>query len=338
MVAALNARMHWPGGGGTDMSSCRVGVIGLGSIGQRMLEAMFAHELFEPVLAWDPSPDATKAATGQFPNLSMVSDSRAIFDDPTIGLVYLACPPKTHREHALSAIAAAKPVLCEKPLGVDLAESQALAAQMEASGLPNAVNLLYASARAATELQAALSTGRLGRVCWVDIHLHLPAWAAKRYAEAPWLAGREQGGFIREVTTHYVFLCQRLFGELTLASRHVEFPQDGVSAETFADVRLRSHDTMITITGTTQGVGPELNHVNVWGDKASFRVRDLHSLERFDGKGWVDAFTPKLRPEFDTYMRQLDGLAGLLKGRPHQLASFREALEAQEIIESILSR
>ena len=320
------------------MSSCRVGVIGLGSIGRRMLEAIFAHELFEPALAWDPSLAAIKATTGQFPHLPIAADSRAIFDDPTIGLVYLACPPKTHREHALGAIAAAKAVLCEKRLGVDLAESRALAAQMEASGLPNAVNLLYASARAATELQAALSTGRLGQVRWVDIHLHLPAWASKRYFEAPWLAERAQGGFIREVTTHYVFLRQRLFGKLTIASSHAEFPQDGVSAETFADVRLRSPETMITITDSTQGVGPELNHVNVWGDKASFRVRDLHCLDRFDGNGWVDAFTPKLRPELDTYRRQLDGLAGLLEGGHHQLASFREALEAQEIIESILSR
>lgn len=319
------------------MSACRVGVIGLGSIGRRMLEAIFAHEQFEPALAWDPNPDAIEAATAQFPSLLVAPDCGVIFCDPTIDLVYLACPPKTHREHALSAIAAAKPVLCEKPLGVDLAESRALTAHMEASGLPNAVNLLYASARAATELQAALSAGRLGQVRWVDIHLHLPAWAAKRYAEAPWLAERAQGGFIREVTTHYIFLCQRLFGELTLVSSHVEFPQDGVSAETFADVGLRSHETIITITGTTLGVGLELNHVNVWGDKASFRVRDLHSLDHFDGNGWVDAFTPELRPELDTYRRQLDGLARLLEGRNHQLASFREALEAQEIIELILS-
>ena len=319
------------------MSQCRVGVIGLGSIGRRMLEAIFAHAEFAPALAWDPGPGAIEAAVKQFPNLPIAADSGAIFDDPSVGLVYLACPPETHREHALSAIAAAKPVLCEKPLGVDLAQSQTLVADMDASGLPNAVNLLYASARAATQLQVALATGLLGHVQWVDIHLHLRDWANRRYGEAPWLNERVQGGFIREVTTHYIFLCQRLFGGLVVESSHIEFPPDGASAETFADVRLRAGDTTITITGSTQGAGPELNHVNVWGEKAAFRIRDLHSLDRFDGTAWVEVFTPNVRPELDTYLRQLDGLGAMLAGRPHQLASFRDAFEAQKIIESILS-
>ena len=320
------------------MSSIRVGVLGLGSIGQRMLHAICAHEQFEPALAWDPSPAAVKAAMAQFPGLAFASESQAIFDEPSIDLVYLASPPTTHHEHALSAIAAAKPVLCEKPLGVDLAQSQALVEKVEASGLPNAVNLLYASAGAANELQAALLADVLGHVHWVDIHLHLPGWAAKRFAEAPWLAKRAQGGFVREVTTHYVFLCQRLFGELALASSHVEFPEDGLSAETFADVRLSARNTMITITGTTQGAGPDVNHVNVWGDKAAFRIRDLHNLDRFESNEWVEAYRPNVRPELDTYMRQLDGLAAMLDCKPHQLASFREALNAQAVIESILAR
>ena len=49
-------------------------------------------------------------------------------------------------------------------------------------------------------------------------------WAARRLAEAPWLAGSEQGGFVREVMTHYVYLCRRLFGELVLAHATVRGP------------------------------------------------------------------------------------------------------------------
>jgi predicted dehydrogenase len=133
------------------MRQFRVGVLGAGSIGRRMLNAFSVHKQFEPALLWDPSPSALQAAVQQFPSLPVAADSRAIFGDESIDLVYLACPPQTHREHALSAVAANKPILCEKPLGVNLADSQALVLQIEQSGLPAAVNLLHASARGASE-------------------------------------------------------------------------------------------------------------------------------------------------------------------------------------------
>ncbi|MCH8809412.1 MAG: Gfo/Idh/MocA family oxidoreductase, partial [Proteobacteria bacterium] len=55
-------------------------------------------------------------------------------------VVYIACPPAAHKEYALAAIEAGKTVFCEKPLGVDVAESRALVARVEESGTPNAVN------------------------------------------------------------------------------------------------------------------------------------------------------------------------------------------------------
>ena len=315
----------------------RIGVIGLGSIGLRMLAGIAQHPGFEAVRAWDPSPFASARARAAHGGLSMAANAAEVIRSADVDLVYIACPPHLHREHALAAIEAGKPVLCEKPLGVDLHDSRDLVERIEQSGLPNAVNLLYASARASHALGTAMSIGDLGALVWVDIHLHLPGWAARRYAEAPWLAERSQGGFIREVTTHYMYLCQRLLGEVTLQAARLDFPDDGVSAECFADVRLDATDVPITINGTTMGAGPEVNRITFWGEEGSMRIRDLHILEVAADDQWRAAYPVPDNPEQDTYLRQLDNLAAMLDGKAHTLADFRAAFTTQQLIEAILN-
>lgn len=314
-----------------------IGVIGLGSIGLRMLGGIAAHARFEPMCAWDPAPDTCSRAKKAHSEMAIATNAEELIRSPHVDVVYIACPPRFHRQHVLSAIDAGKAVLCEKPLGVDLDESRDLLQRIEDSQLPNAVNLLYASSRASHDLGVALHSGELGDLCWVEIQLHLPNWAAKRYAEAPWLAERDQGGFIREVTTHFMFLCQRLFGEVALQAARIDFPADGVSAERFAAVRLDASGLPITITGTTQGAGPEINRMTFWGEKKSMRFEGLHALQVAEGAVWNPAYPAPDDPERDTYLRQLNNLAAMLDGRAHTLADFRAAFATQKLIEDILA-
>lgn len=300
-----------------------------------MLRGMLAHAGFEAGLAHDPSEAARERAASIYPGLEFATSPESVIDSPDLDIVYLACPPLTHRAYAERALLQGRPVLCEKPLGVDLAESESLVATARRSATANAVNLVYGAGRAAAELQAALASGDYGTVRWVEIRLHLAEWAAQRYAEAPWLARRDQGGFIREVTTHYVFLCRRLFGDVSLEAASIGYPADGVSAAAFADVRLRAGELPITLTGTTAGAGPEVNHFTVWADGGALRVRDIHLLERSNGNTWEPAYPWPARPDQDTYIRQLDGVSAMLDGRPHTLADFAEAYEVQQVIEAI---
>ena len=313
----------------------RVGVIGLGSIGQRMLGAIAAHRRFECVAAWDPNAQAGRSALQAVGGVPLVRNASQVIGSPEVDVLYVACPPRFHPEYAQAAIDAGQAVLCEKPLGVDLAASRALVSAAEKRGGVNAVNLIFGSAYAATAVGEALSGNSLGEVCWVQIDLHLSQWAQRRYAQAPWLSRRDQGGFIREVTTHYVYLCQRWFGDLTIESAHVDYPTDGHSAERFVDVRLSAGKIPICIHGTTEAAGPEINQLVVWGARKSYRIRDLHCLDEAVADRWQPVHEPA-NPEQDTYRRQLDNLYGMVNGQAHTMANFRDALRTQEVIESIL--
>ena len=166
-----------------------IGFIGLGSIGQRMLKHAAPHPAVRPVVAWDPDAGKMQRSRALCRELDLVDGPAAVIGHRDVDVVYVASPPATHAQHAGAALEHGTPVLCEKPLGVDMAASRSLVAHAQRAGVPNAVNFIFASGPG-TELAATLASGALGAVRCVDVYLHARQWAERRYAEAPWLRPR----------------------------------------------------------------------------------------------------------------------------------------------------
>lgn len=316
----------------------KVAIIGLGVIGQRMLTNMPNQGRLEIIGGWDLDPQACATAKEKFPWLTITDSAAALIDNPDTDVVYIGVPPLAHREYALAAIAAGKSVFCEKPLGVDVAESRELTERMEASGLKQAVNFVFGVARGAAVLKAAVDAGDMGDVAGVDIRLHFAKWPRGWQENATWLGRREQGGFVREVLSHYVFLTEKLFGASELVSASIAYPAapEG-AAESHVLAQLDCAGLPVTFAGTVGGVGPDLVEYSVWGSKKSYRLVDWYHLLSSDGGDWRDEITGVDSLPVDAYMLQLDNLAAMLDGKPHTLPDFRAALSVQERIEEILA-
>jgi len=63
-------------------------------------------------------------------------DAQALIDDAEVDAVYVATPPSTHKQYALMAIAAGKPVYVEKPMAMDAAECAAIVEAGRAANVP----------------------------------------------------------------------------------------------------------------------------------------------------------------------------------------------------------
>lgn len=63
------------------------------------------------------------------------NDAAALINDPEINAIYIATPPASHEAYALQAIAAGKPVYVEKPMAVNYAAAQNMAAEATAKNV-----------------------------------------------------------------------------------------------------------------------------------------------------------------------------------------------------------
>jgi myo-inositol 2-dehydrogenase / D-chiro-inositol 1-dehydrogenase len=97
-----------------------VGLIGCGTIGQ--VHAACLGQLVEDgavraVAAADLSEAARAAADRNARGFAHLhEDARAVIDDDDVEAVLVASPTATHRDLVAAAVAAGKPILCEKPL------------------------------------------------------------------------------------------------------------------------------------------------------------------------------------------------------------------------------
>ncbi len=318
------------------MEIYETGLIGLGAMGRTMQDAMAAHSRFRPLLAWDPDREACEGAKEQDPGLDIAESAGALIRDPRVSLIYIASPPATHAAYLQAAAASGKKVYCEKPLGVDIAESEAAVAAVEAAGLANAINFNHGNALASTRVEAALRSGALGEVAKVDIFIHVVAWPRPFQSHAAWLAGRAQGGFTREMVSHWLYLTRRLLGEGRVLRSAPRFPSDPALAETRLLAELDFGGIPVVINAGCGGAGPIGTEYTLWGSDGSFRLHSGGGLLTSDGGPWIETLGEIDDIGAEDKRRNLDAAALRFDGAASPLPELRDGLAVQRLVEALL--
>ncbi|WP_291917266.1 Gfo/Idh/MocA family oxidoreductase [Limnohabitans sp.] len=314
----------------------KMAIIGLGIMGRRMLENALQHPAFEVCGVWDPSPASVSKTLEMAPGVTVAPNAQAAMAGADV--VYLACPPGPRKTYALQAAAAGQGVFMEKPLGTDNAQSRDLVAQLRQARLPGVVNFTQAASRGFEELSRAIVAGETGELLGIDIVVNYPAWPRAWQKDADWLRLREEGGYTREVISHFLFLAGRFLGPLTLQQALPRYPQDRALCELDMLARLTTADGKpVTVMATTGGQQPDRQEVTVRGSRTNHQFREFYQLWRSDGGPWVEALDWRTEdPRTSALQRQLSEVDLWLRGQPHKLATAEEALAVQELVEAML--
>lgn len=307
-------------------------------MGHRMLAGMARHGGFNLAYAWDPSDAQCRAVAAQYPSIAIGQSAHEIINAADTDVVYIASPPHSHREYAMAAAKAGKVVYCEKPLGVDIADSESLVSAVEAAGVPNCVNFPFIDSQAINQIETGLKAGSLGDIAAVDLRLHFSKWPRDWQHSASWLSLREEGGYVREVVSHYVYLIEKLFGPATLNTSFIRYPADETLCETAFFADLSCADMPVSFVGGSGGVGPDRVEFTVWGSERSYRLWDWVNLKSTEGDDWHEELAHVEDLRTDGYMRVLDNFLRMIRGEAHSMAPLRSALSVQKIIEEMLSR
>ncbi|CAB1079156.1 hypothetical protein JY97_06050 [Alkalispirochaeta odontotermitis] len=314
-----------------------VGIIGLGIMGRTMMTSMAEHDRFKVVCGWDPSAESVQSAIELQPDLNILQGAEAVITHEEADLVYIAAPPLNHKEYALRTIAEQKPVYCEKPLGVDISESRHLLAAVEDAGVANIINFNLATALSAAIVKEQLDAGRLGQVAGISINLHVPQWPRAFQVSAGWLKGRAQGGYCREVFSHWIYLTRRLLGDGILKHAETRYPADENLCETSLQAELNFGGVPVYLSGITGGAGPVGVEYTLWAEEKSFRISSGGSFQSSNGSDWSDEPIPSQEKDRKDAHRQLDAVVSVLEGDDRAMPNMVDGLAVQELVEGILS-
>jgi predicted dehydrogenase len=148
-----------------------IGLVGYGFMGRTHSNAFlqtprFFDVPFEPVLkaVCARNRDRVRAFASNWGYESAETDWRTLVERKDIDLVDIASPNDTHAEIAVAAARAGKMVMCEKPLGRNAGEAEAMTAAVETAKVPNGVWYNYRRVPAVFLVKELIDQGKLGRI------------------------------------------------------------------------------------------------------------------------------------------------------------------------------
>ena len=215
-----------------------VGIVGIG----------FGRAVHLPALRADPRCEVTAICASQPARAERIAaecgvprsygDWRAMIACPAVDAVTIAVPPALQPEVALAALAAGKPVFCEKPLAHSLEAAQQMASAAQASGLANLVDFEFPVTPQWNAARRLLHDGRIGPLRHVHVAWHVETYAI-RHRLASWKTDVAGGGMLAAFVSHCLHYLEWFAGPLVRLSAHLHRqPDDPGSAETLAQLHL----------------------------------------------------------------------------------------------------
>ncbi|MFZ5814700.1 MAG: Gfo/Idh/MocA family protein [Bacillota bacterium] len=308
----------------------RVGIIGLGAIGNRIAKAFAKHPASRVAVVCDIDPELADRMAFHLQADRWVTDYREMLEGDQVDLVYVAVPPRFHRQMALDIMEAGKHILCEKPLALTLDEAAEMAARARETGLVNAVNLPMHTSPGIRAFKEQLEGGYLGRFRRGELRLLFPKWP-RDWQQNPWIGKREQGGPIREVGPHLFHAIMQFFGPIARVRAEMEYPADPEACEIGAYGALELTGGGVITVSCLCGIAREEEvSLTVYGTEGTL---GLVRWERPVGARGTGPLEP-LPADWDGWVSPVDLLARALQGEPVDLPTFESGLAIQRVLDA----
>jgi predicted dehydrogenase len=313
----------------------RIGVIGLGTIGQTHLVALRQLGV-KQVFGADPSRLARERA--QDLAARCFADYREMLSAVDLDGVVVATPPRTHPEIATAALDAGLGVLCEKPLAVTIEDCEAMSTTVAGARGPFQVGFCHRFQPQVRSLRDLLGSGTIGRPVMVNISFTHGLTEQGRQ----WITDLDQagGGVLFDSGSHAIDLFRYLVGDVDDVHGMTAVLDSGSGSRRPEDtsvVCVRSGDVLGTIglswktppwQGLVELVGSTGRaRVDYEGEHASLRIRTGDAP-------WRSIRTPRVS-RFASQMRHF--LACVRREEAPQ-ASVRDGLEATRIVLDVYNR
>ena len=200
------------------MKNVRWGIIGVGDVCEKKSGPAFykiEHSSLDAVMR--RNEEKAKDFALRHKVKRYYTDANELINDPDIDAIYIATPPQSHKEYAIMAMKAGKPVYVEKPMAMSYTECIDMLEVSKKTGQ----KLFTAYYRRALpyflKVKELLDIQAIGKILSVDIkYLRLANEADKDINTQPWRVKKEIAGegYFFDMAPHTLDIMDFLLGEI----------------------------------------------------------------------------------------------------------------------------
>lgn len=313
----------------------RYGLLGFGHHCVKRLVPAFPRAR-KSVLAglWRRDQEKAAANAREY-SIRSFATAEALCASNEIDAVFVTSPDALHLPHVLLALGLGKPVLCEKPLGMNAAEVNQMLAAARSAGQRLGVAQNFRYNRSLELMREWIAEGRIGRPALAHAQFCYPAEGSPRtWIYDPALAC---GGPIGDVGIHCVdalrfVLDSRVAAVNTLARADAE----STPVEAYAAIGLDfTSGAMGAVTVSTRGAYRSLMEVS--GETGAIVSQFGMTVEAdVDVELWLEGKVAERKTvsNADGYSRMLDAFSDWVEGRGKFRATGEDSLHNQQVLDA----
>jgi predicted dehydrogenase len=254
---------------------------------------------------------------------------------PEVDAVFVTTPNACHLEHVLLALDAGKPVLCEKPMGMNAGECRQMVDGARSRRLLLGVAHVFRFDRSIERMREGIAAGQIGRPVFVrsefsySVRKHPRKWINDSK-----IAG---GGPIADVGVHCIDSLRYILDD-EIARVHASAVSDRDSGDVEAAAILTLEFTRGSLGCVLVSARAEYRTpLEIVGESGTLSAKDAFSvdspveLRRSSGKQVTETETLS---NTDAYARQVDAFSAAIEGRASFPTCGENGWQNQEVLDA----
>ncbi len=214
------------------------GLIGAGRIAQAYVQAFSTSHSAQLVAIADTRPEAAARLAYQA-GCAGYTSYQALCDAAAVDAVLVCTPPASHAEIGCYFLQQSIPVLCEKPLSIDVESTRMMIDTAEDADVCLSVGAKYRYITDITEAKGLIASGLIGNLVGCDIAFMAPTDMTATWHANALISG---GGVLMDHGPHAFDLMRYFLGPLDAVYVKEEQRLQGLPVEETVSVRVRNHD------------------------------------------------------------------------------------------------
>jgi myo-inositol 2-dehydrogenase/D-chiro-inositol 1-dehydrogenase len=318
----------------------RIAVLGCGRIGAMHAANIAAHPKAGLSVVQDINSAAAEAAAAST-GARVLKTAAEVFSSPDVDAVLIATATDTHADLLEQAIAAGKPVLCEKPIDLSLARVNRCAETIRGVKLPIQLGFVRRFDPGHKAVHDAVKAGDIGVLHQVIVTSRDPGLAPEAYLKV-------SGGIFRDMTIHDFDMARFILGE----EPDVVFATGSRLVAPALMEKLGDFDTITVVMATASGKQAIITNsrealygydqrVEAFGSKGMAVSENRRpNLMTLSGKGFSDRAAPLLHFFIERYREafdaEIDAFVKAVETREPAVVGFEDGRRALILAEAAL--